>query len=436
MGKNWGKKPKKNKNKNRSSGKAQAGHPSDASTSADLVPTFDPFSEASSSASDPSSNSAPFVPVLFSSIAGSFPASNSGSKAFIRIKFEDTEFPISQQTVNQAKKKYVLVPVEYDKSLTEWINVTETMKAVYPKTPFEKIVPTDEAIMVVQGLITAFCNLVSSGEEHDYLDCLDNYLLTYPVYDHHSTLAHENAEVKLDKAGEYVDKVKVIIVRDGKLGKPTTTLNKRIEALVDIIFEKIFKGENRLPEWMDLRYALRNKRFAYADCHSCLWGWKKRLTFFVDFNSYIYNRNDNLHCIAYKAITETDLFDKEWRQVLDDPLMAPLKRVLQHKYKDDGDVTSDADAASTSKGKSSQNRLQRRWKVGSDQIRWMKNCYNHLTETLVGEFGLRYYPNIVFPADLPLYMDLRFLNHIVTHFLFPDLWIKLFSNMQKGGYRM
>lgn len=429
MGKNSGKKKNNNKNKNRPSGKALAGNPSDASTSADLVCNFDLSSEASS-------NSPPFVPVLLNSIAGSFPAGNSGNKAFIRVKFGDTEFPISQQTVNLAKKKYVLVALEYDKSLTEWIDVTETMKVVYPKTPYEKIVPTDEAIMVVQGLLTAFCNVVSSREEHDYLDCLDNYLLTFPVYDHHSSLAHENAEVKLDRAGEYVDKVNVIIVRDGKLGKLTNTLNKRTEALVDIIFEKIFRGENKLPEWMDLRYALRNKRFAYADCHPCLWGWKKRMTFFGDLNSYIYNRNDNLHDVAYKAVTETDLFDKEWRQALDDPFMAPLKRVLHHKYKDDGDDTSEADAASTSKGKSSQCRLRRRWKEGSAQIRWMKNCYNHLTETLVGEYGIRYYPNIIFPHDSPLYRDLRFLNHMVSHFLYPDLWIKLFSNMQKGGYRM
>lgn len=449
----------------------------------------------------PAANSAPPVasistsdsdlppPVLCSS-SGTFPTTTSESgKGYFHIQIGDEKFHLKQLSEHETKKS-VLTEERYDKSLLAWIEDNpETMQHVYENTEYENYQPTEEAIMVVRGLLTAFFNLLNSEEKHSGLNCLENYLLTSPIFDYHSasaddyaadeyaneyendsTLSHKHvyAKEKLSGAGEYVRKVKVIIIRDGEHKKATTTLAKRTAAIVDIIFNKIFKGKNKLPEWVDLRRALKKRKFQYADCHPCLWSWKKRLMLFVDLSSYISNRENDLHDIVYKAIIETDFFDEDWREKLDD--MAPLKRVLEHKIdKDNGGGNDTGDAAAsasknqfcgTSKDKSSgTTRLSRnnrshntstfnfggtvdhqsyvsdkRWRAGRTLIRFMKNCYAHLTERHINKLGVRDFINIGI-TDNVFYGDLRFLNHIITYKLYPMLWIKLFANLHMGQYR-
>lgn len=193
----------------------------------------------------------------------------------------------------------------------------------------------------------------------------------------------------------------------------------KLEDVMNIIAHQILlNGENKLLEWENLFEALKMHRFEYAYYHPCLLNYEKRLTFFDDVCSLITGTEFS---IAYEAMIHSEMFDDDWKGPLYVPHEAPLRRVFD-KYGKEFSLPSDA------------SREEKRWAQGREMMFFMKNCFDYLTEVEIGPLNQRCYKHIDFMTDDPLYMNIEFFNHIVTHFLYPKLWIELYAALYIAGY--
>lgn len=198
---------------------------------------------------------------------------------------------------------------------------------------------------------------------------------------------------------------------------------EKLEDVMNIIAHQILlNGENKLLEWENLLEALKMYNVVYAYHHPSLWNFKKRLVFFGDVYSRVTSTDYTERSIAYKAVIDTNIFDDDWKVRLDVPHEAPLKRVFE-KYGNVFVIPSDA------------SREEKRWARGREMIFFMKNCVDYLTEVEIGPLNVGCYKHIDFMSDDPLYMDIEFFNHIVTHFLYPKLWIELYAALYIAGYK-
>lgn len=400
------------------------------------------------------------TPVLIHHTAGEFPLKGTqeglrqslqtdGATNPFCIRFNSVDFPINQfaSDTNSTLHSYPFEKSMLDyltqrdegvKKEAEEITRIPPVKEMFSDTDFSKVLPRDWARDLARAVIDAFIEL--GTEPHLGLNMIDNYVVIFPP-------KHPHRNPVLARNRDYDERLKVrIIHKCVNATSPTRSVKGRNNGVMQIIFREIFQKINLGPDWDDFRTALLNGRLYYCQHHPVLKPWEERLLSYVKLTSLISNRTLEHRKLAYESISECtmeDLYTKTWDgdELKKVPPLQKVRdfhsiraeeiaeRVSPHVY-----VSPNQIAPSTSR---SSGEARNKWMEAGLLIKFIGNSYKHLTEgSWISSRPEREYKIKIDPASKNerSYRQPRFLDHLVSHFVYPKLTVALYRKLHEYGY--
>lgn len=383
----------------------------------------------------------PGYPFLDHTFAGIFHISEEPHYPISHIVTTKYEYPLNDVNTD---KDFCLSVQKYDISLKDYLQdkgpdgQKTPVKMFLLKTGRQALVPRDYARQLARGIINAYIELGS--EEHLGLNMIENYVVVLPAqHPYKNSLLHS----------DYDQDIKVKIIR--KVTHPdkhrhTDTPPKRNNAVMLIIFKHLLEEQRLDGEWQDFRKALKNGKLNYCLEHPCLKKWETRLLSFVKLSTMISNRSDEIAKMVYEAMTEctkTQLYTNTWEQQIHG--YHPLEQVRNFHIKKEAELLDQVSTYIHTPADQSRSRQHRnyggnvneeKWVEGGLLVKFIANCYKHLTETLWMNTNFKqrsYKIDEAFIND-DNYRQLRFLDTLITYFVYPGLLVALYRKLHERGY--
>lgn len=335
---------------------------------------------------------------------------------------------------------------KYDKTLKDCVEdkgadgKKTAVKKFVMKNGDEILIVRDYARQLVRAVIDAYIELGS--EEHLGLNMLENYLvISPPGHRFKNSLLHKDYDPEI--------KIKIVhkVTHPQQKRHLTDSPAKRNKAIMFVIYKHILEGHHLDVEWEDFRIAIKKGELAYCRGHPCLKNWEHRLLSFVKLSTMISNRSPEIAAMVYKAIsrcTKAELYTDSWEQRIRGHV--PLEEVRNfHQKKEDELINKISSFSLTTATTQSSSRQRRnyggdaaleKWIQGGLLVKFIASCYRHLTESfwMNTNFKKRTYRIDDSYVSDENFRQLSFLDTLITHFVYPGLYVALYRELHNDGY--
>lgn len=225
------------------------------------------------------------------------------------------------------EKNHVLTHKIYEITLKQWlVENSNNWSTCYKRWGVNR--PKENARRIIQGILNAVHKLHKNGSFHGFLHHLENFVMDsdelviggYHREIIHISLIHANVE-----SGRSV-------CRSGD-GNPEVGMKNDIQAMSNVIFNEILKGEpdtSYPPDLKNLYSLLQNATpttVEWGDIvnHPSLWHWKSRVSYIVSVCMYYEHAGPNTKRDMTEKFNIINV--KGWKQRI--PFENPLRKILE-----------------------------------------------------------------------------------------------------------